>query len=96
MTKKPIKKLTQKVTVDSESGARRAILEDLFYDFNRSKTQVFVMNFFRGIFFGVGSVLGATVVIAILVSVLSLLGDIPGVFGDFIRYIVEVVNGGRR
>lgn len=90
--KKTAKKVVQKVKKDNETGARRAILEDLFYDFNSSRKQVFAMNFFRGIFFGLGSVLGGTIVIALIVWILSLLADIPGGLGDFIQYIVDVVQ----
>lgn len=87
-----IKKTVHKVKKDNENGARKAILEDLFYDFNKSRKQVYLMNFFRGIFFGVGSVLGGTIVVAILVWVLSLLVDVPGGIGDFIQYIVNTVQ----
>jgi hypothetical protein len=90
--KKTIKKAAQKVKKENELGARRAILEDLFYDFNTSRSQVFTMNFFRGIFFGLGSVLGGTIVIALVVWILSLLADIPGGIGDFVQYIVNIVQ----
>lgn len=92
--KKTTKKAIQKVKKDNEAGARRAILEDLFYDFNSSRKQVFIMNFFRGIFFGLGSVLGGTIVIALVVWILSLLADIPGGIGDFVQYIVDIVQRG--
>lgn len=85
-------KATQKVKKDNEVGARRAILEDLFYDFHSSRRQIYAMNFFRGIFFGFGSVLGGTIVIAFVVWLLSILTDIPGGTGDFIQYIVDVVQ----
>jgi len=87
-----IKKAVHKVKKDNENGARKAIIEDLFYDFHRSRRQVYLMNFFRGIFFGVGSVIGGTLVIAIIASVLGLLVDIPGGVGDFIQYIVDTVQ----
>ncbi|MGV9001699.1 MAG: DUF5665 domain-containing protein [Candidatus Saccharimonadaceae bacterium] len=87
-----MKKLTQKVKKDNEVGARRAILEDLFYDFHSSRRQVYLMNFYRGIFFGLGSVLGGTIVIAFVVWLLSWLADIPGGIGDFIQYIVDTVR----
>ena len=90
------KKVIQKVKKDNEVGARRAILEDLFYDFHSSRRQVYTMNFIRGVFFGFGSVLGGTLVIALVVWILSLLADIPGGFGDFIEYIVDVVQSGDR
>jgi hypothetical protein len=87
-----IKKALTKVKTDNENGARKGILEDLFYDFHRSRRQVYAMNFTRGIFFGVGSVLGGTIVIALIVWLLNLLVDIPGGIGDFIQYIVNIVN----
>lgn len=87
-----MKKVTQKVKKDNEVGARRAILEDLFYDFHSSRRQVYTMNFVRGVFFGLGSVLGGTLVIALIVGMLSWLTDIPGGIGDFIQYIVDTVQ----
>lgn len=50
-----------------ERAARNQILEDLFYDFNSSKGQVYRVNFFRGIFFGLGTVLGGTVLVALMI-----------------------------
>ena len=87
-----VKKVAQKVKKENELGARRAVLEDLFYDFHKSRAQVYKMNFFRGLFFGLGSVLGATIIVAFVVWLLSLLADIPGGFGDFIQYVVDTVN----
>jgi hypothetical protein len=87
-----LKKAAGKVKRDNEDGARRAILEDLFYDFHSSRRQVYGMNFVRGIFFGVGSVLGGTLVIALVLWLLSLLVDLPGGVGDFIEYIINTVQ----
>ncbi|TAL15225.1 hypothetical protein EPN95_00420 [Patescibacteria group bacterium] len=84
--------MIHKIKKDNEVGARRAVLEDLFYDFHSSRRQVYWMNFTRGIFFGVGSVIGGTVVIAILIWILSHLVDLPGGIGNFIQYIVDTVQ----
>lgn len=92
MIKKAIHKAGHRIRNDNENGARKAILEDLFYDFHKSRRQIYGMNFFRGIFFGVGSVLGGTVVIALIIWLLNLLVDIPGGIGDFIKYIVNIVQ----
>ncbi len=86
------KHIISRITQDNENGSRRAILEDLFYDFNRRRGQVYWLNFVRGIFFGVGSVLGATVVIALVVWILNLLVDIPGGVGDFVQYVIDSVQ----
>lgn len=90
--KKTAKKVVHKVKKDNEIGARRAILEDLFYDFYSSRHQVYWMNFVRGMFFGVGSVIGATVIVALVLWLLSWLTDIPGGVGDFIKYVVDTVQ----
>ena len=90
-----IKKALTKVKKDNEDGARKAVIEDLFYDFHKSRKQIYLMNFIRGIFFGVGSVLGGTLVIAIVLALLSLLVDIPGGVGDFIQYVIDTVNNNK-
>lgn len=88
-------KATQKIKKENELGARRAVLEDLFYDFHSSRKQVYAMNFFRGVFFGVGTVVGGTIVVALVVWMLTWLTDIPGGFGDFIQYIVDTVQNSK-
>lgn len=91
-----VKKAAQKVKKENELGARRAVLEDLFYDFHSSRRQVYLMNFFRGIFFGLGSILGGTIVLALIVWILSLFANVPGGFGDFIQYIVDIVQNSQQ
>ncbi len=75
-----------------EQTARRAILEDLFYDFNRSRSQVYFMNFVRGILFGAGSVIGGTVVIGLLVWILSLLGLVIPPLGEFFDGVSQTLK----
>lgn len=87
-----VKNATPKVKQSSERGASQGILEDLFYDFNKSRKQVYFVNFVRGLFFGVGSVIGGTLVVAVVLGLLGLLVDIPGGVGEFVRYIVELVK----
>ena len=81
-----------RVKKDNESGARVAIIEDLFYDLNRSRSQVYAMNFFRGLFFGFGSVLGATLLVAILVWLLGQFGDIFPPLADFINNLIDTMQ----
>ena len=89
---KVVQKLKRKIKKDNETGSRRAVLEDLFYDFNASRAEVYKMNFIRGIFFGFGSIMGGTILVALIVWILSWLADIPGGVGDFIQYVVDVVQ----
>ncbi|MDB5177685.1 MAG: hypothetical protein JWO61_68 [Candidatus Saccharibacteria bacterium] len=95
MVKKLVKRITNRVKKDNENGARQSVIEDLFYDFHRNRHQVYLMNFIRGIFFGLGSALGASVVIALILWLLSLFTDIPGGIGDFIQSIINEVNSTR-
>lgn len=90
-SKSVAKKITDQIKKDNERGARENIIEELFYDFNRSKVQIFWVNFQRGIFFGIGSVLGGALIIAITVMILSRI-DLPGVLGDFIQQILDSLN----
>ncbi len=87
-----ISKLKEQLKDNNEKGARKSVLEDLFNDFNLNRFTVYKFNFFRGVFFGLGSVLGGTVVIAVIVGVLNLTGQlVPGVAG-FANDIVDLMQ----
>lgn len=88
----PSKKIADQVIQLNENGARQAILEDLFYDFHKSRKQVFLMNFLRGIFFGLGSALGATLLVAVLIWVLGQFGNVFPPIADFVNGIIDAMN----
>lgn len=56
---------------------RSAVLEDFFEDFYRLRRRIYVMNFIRGVWFGVGTFIGGTLVLAALLWFLSLAERIP-------------------
>ena len=87
-----IKKAVSKIKHDNETDARKDLLENIFYDFNRSRKQVYWLNFWRGIFFGIGSVIGGTLIVALAVWILTLLVDLPGGIGDFVQFVVDSVQ----
>jgi len=91
MTKKVLKKFKE----DNERGARESVIEDLFYDFNRNKAQVYKMNFIRGIFFGLGSVLVGTILIALFAWILSLFIHIPGI-GQPIEQFQQTIQNDKK
>lgn len=64
-------KIKKAIKDGNEQGARHQLIEELFNDFHSSRHQVYWMNFVRGIFFGFGTVLGGTVLVAIIVWILS-------------------------
>ncbi len=88
----PVKKVVNKFKQNTEKGARRAVLEDLFYDFNRSRVQVYKMNFVRGIMLGAGTVIGGTLVIALIIWILSLLSHVFPPLGSFFEGISHTLQ----
>lgn len=96
VVKKTFKKVSQRIRSDNERGARTSLIEELFYDFNRSRAQVYTMNFVRGILFGAGSVIGGTVVIALIIWLLSLLGHVIPPLGNFFDGISHTLEAGKR
>lgn len=75
-----------------ELGARRKLIEELFQDFNHSRTQVYKMNFIRGMFFGFGSVLGGTLLVALTVWLLSVIGQHIPFLSDIFKATSETLN----
>lgn len=73
----------EKIKHDQSIGARRTVIEELFNDYYDDRRNIYKVNFFRGIFFGLGSVLGATVVVALIVWLLSFFVNIPGIGETF-------------
>lgn len=87
-----VNRVVDRVKEDNERGSRVAIIEDLFYDFHRSRSQVYSMNFFRGLFFGFGSVLGATLLVAVLIWLLGQFGDIFPPLADFVNNLIDTMQ----
>lgn len=90
-----VKKAATRIKEDNERGAREDFLEQLFHDFHRNRTQVYQMNFIRGIFFGLGSVLGGTVVIALLAWILSFFVQLPGI-GTSIEQVQQSIQSDKQ
>lgn len=78
MTKEGVSK-TKRVSEsfkDSQAkDAQKAMMQELFNDLYRNRGEVYKMNFIRGLFFGLGSVLGGTVVISLIIWLLSFFVD---------------------
>ena len=82
-TPKPTKEDKQKE--QQELGAAvQMFLESGYY----TKRRLFIFSFLKGIATGVGGVIGATVVIALLLWILSLFSEVP-----FINHFTDQIQG---
>lgn len=80
---------TKKHEVDTKAAVQA--LEYLLAAGYVSKKRLYVENFIRGIFFSVGTILGATIVIALLLWVVSLFSNVPFI-GDIARNIQDTIT----
>lgn len=94
--KKYLQKRKEARKASQETQNRQAVIEELFYDFNRSRVQIYKMNFVRGIFFGFGSALGGTVVVALLIWLVSLLANVIPGLGDIPQTISDALQNAAR
>ena len=67
-----------------------ALVLDYIYILHSTKRQIW-SSFMRGIFAGLGGVIGATVGVAVLVALLQLFGGAP-VIGQFFRDIGQTIE----
>lgn len=86
--KRVIHRTADGIKNDQAKGAQHQLLEELFSDYYYHRRKIYKMNFIRGLFFGLGSALGGTLLIAIIVWLLALLVNIPYV-GDPVREAQE-------
>jgi hypothetical protein len=73
MSDNVLKNTKEAIKKDQVIGAHREILEQLFDDHYKYRWRVYKMNFVRGIFFGLGSVIGATIIVSFVIWLLTFL-----------------------
>lgn len=86
------KKNPKQVLIENREQVAKA-LELLFAAGYVDRKRLYIENFFRGIVFGAGGVIGATVVIGIVIWILSLFDQIP-LIGPFIDNTRETIERG--
>ena len=87
-----VRRVINHIKRDNENGARQAVIEDLFFDFHRSRRQVYWMNFWRGFFFGMGSLVGVTVLIMVSAWLLGRFADIFPALADFLNQLIDTMQ----
>lgn len=88
------KKTIKSVATNQEKAAQEGFLEDWFHDYYRHRLKVYHMNFIRGIMFGFGSVIGGTVMIALLLWLLTFFNDLPFI-GHFTQTVQNSIQQGK-
>lgn len=86
-----LNKLKHKAVEDQQKAASSVLVEELFYDLYKDRKRIYKINFFRGIFFGAGSILGGTLIITIFVWLLSLFVHLPFI-GDTFRDAQDTIE----
>lgn len=84
------KKVAKNLSVKDYERLGRT-LESIFEGGYINHRRVYQINFLRGLFFGLGSVLGGTILIAMLLWFLSLFSEIPFI-GNFVDSIQSTVD----
>ena len=88
-----LKKIRDKKLAKEDLNAEEQVLEDLFYDLYRNRGRVYKTNFFRGIFFGLGTFIGGTVVVAIVVFILTWISSLLPHNVTIIDWLLETLRG---
>ena len=86
------KKSPEKNDIDTKAAVQA--LEYLLAAGYVSRKRLYVENFIRGIMFSVGSIIGATVVVGLIVWILSAFDTAP-VIGNFIKSIQQSINSAK-
>ncbi len=74
----------EKAAANLAKQSRESVLESLFDDMYSKRWKVYRFNFFRGIFLGLGTAVGGTAILALVVWVISWFIDWP-----FVQQIVD-------
>ena len=74
-----------------DDKARQAMLDEEFNDIYKNRKRIYRTNFFRGVFFGLGTFIGGTIVVALVVAILSWLGNTFHIspFTDLVKVVEE-------
>lgn len=93
--RKAISKKIEQFKNSQAKASYQVMAEELFQDYYRRRHDVYKMNFFRGIFFGLGSLLGGTIVVALIIWILSLFVNFPFV-SDYVKNTQDTIEQGKQ
>jgi hypothetical protein len=88
------KKNPKQVLIENKEEVAKA-LELLFAAGYVDRKRLYIENFYRGLAFGAGSLIGATLIISILLWVMSLIGHVPFI-GPVIEETKQTIEQGQK
>lgn len=91
MSTKPRQERRAHRIIVRDDKARQAMLDETFNDVYKDRKRIYRLNFFRGVFFGLGTFIGGTIVVALVIAVLSWLGTTFHIspFTDIVKVVEE-------
>ena len=90
-SKNPVKNAIAGLKEDQQRSAQEQILQNLFEDMYKDRGRLYQMSFVKGIFIGLGTVIGGTVVVALLIWIMSFFINAP-VIGDFVYEVQKSIE----
>ena len=87
-----LRKIREKKLENDELTAEEQVLEDLFYDLYRNRGSVYKVDFFRGIFFGLGTFLGGPVIVALVIFLLTWISSLLPANLSIIDWLLDVLK----
>ncbi len=94
-SKKTKSTAVERIKKDIARDAARGVVEEFFNDVYVRRREIYLTNFFRGMFFGFGSVLGGTILIALFIWILAQVGTLVPFLSDFIQQILDALSRGK-
>lgn len=91
-SKESKKGLLGKLKKEQKVEAGKTLIQELLEEVYLERAKVYQVNFFRGVFFGFGSVLGGTILIALVVWLLAQVGALVPFLSDFIQDILDALS----
>ena len=85
---KKLPKTSRRPLESKDRAAATSLMEELFSDMYEHRHRLYRLNFVRGVFYGFGTALGGTVLLAIVFWILSWFVDWPYI-GQFIERIMQ-------
>jgi len=84
--------MVEEVKDNNEKFARHQLIEELFYDLYDNRRRIYWINFIRGLFFGLGTLVGGSLIVGIAIWALSQFTNIFPSTSDYLNKVTESIQ----